>query len=245
MIAQEKDQRLTGIGQRLRDFRKQQGYRSQEAFAADVGSTRAAIAAYEIGKVEPTGAFLHNLSTKFGVDINYILTGKSEQEMPDFDTYLTRMGVDDTMKAIVTGYMALPPDKRKTVKEYIESLAAEIAAKKVAAAAKDEEPPTPVDKPPADAPPDRADTVGAMANPAAPLAESPPGAPVVSESVSGGDGVPPAPPYPTPPGLELDPDIEDKVKKIRAKLYAQAATRRMFTTSPSTEDASENKKSRP
>lgn len=153
MIAQEKDQRLTGIGQRLRDFRKQQGYRSQEAFAADVGSTRAAIAAYEIGKVEPTGAFLHNLSTKFGADINYILTGKSEQEMPDFDTYLTRMGVDDTMKAIVTGYMALPPDKRKTVKEYIESLAAEIAAKKAAPAAKDEEPPTPVDKPPADAPP--------------------------------------------------------------------------------------------
>lgn len=153
MIAQEKGQRLTGIGQRLRDFRKQQGYRSQEAFAADVGSTRASIAAYEIGKVEPTGAFLHNLSTKFGADINYILTGKSEQDVPDFDTYLTRMGVDDTMKAIVTGYMALPPDKRKTVKEYIESLAAEIAAKKAAPAAKDEEPPTPVDKPPADAPP--------------------------------------------------------------------------------------------
>lgn len=153
MVAQEKDQRLIDIGQRLRDFRKQQGYKSQEAFAEILGTTRSAYKNYETGTVEPTGAFLHNLSTKFGADINYILTGKSEQEMPDFDTYLTRMGVDDTMKAIVTGYMALPPDKRKTVKEYIESLAAEIAAKKVASAAKDEEPPTPVDKPPADAPP--------------------------------------------------------------------------------------------
>ena len=95
-----------------------------------------------------------NSARSFPIDrTNYILTGKSEQEMPDFDTYLTRMGVDDTMKAIVTGYMALPPDKRKTVKEYIESLAAEIAERKAAPAAKDEEPPTPVDKPPADAPP--------------------------------------------------------------------------------------------
>ena len=148
MIAQEKDQRLLDIGQRLRDFRKQQGYKSQEAFAVDVGSTRAAIAAYEIGKVEPTGAFLHNLSTKFGADINYILTGKSEQEMPDFDTYLTRMGVDDMMKTIIKGYMALPPDKRKTVKEYIESLAAEIAAKKTAA-----EPPADAAQAADDAPP--------------------------------------------------------------------------------------------
>ena len=197
MIAQEKDQRLTGIGQRLRDFRKQQGYRSQEAFAADVGSTRAAIAAYEIGKVEPTGAFLHNLSTKFGADINYILTGKSEQDVPDFDTYLTRMGVDDTMKAIVTGYMALPPDKRKTVKEYIESLAAEIAAKKVAPAAKDEEPPTPVDKPPADAPP-------------------------VSESD-------------TDEGLSPDPEIEEEIARIRAKLYSRKKTQEILTGSMPTE----------
>ena len=226
--ADDKKERMSAIGQRIKDLRKQLGYKTQEDFACATSTTRVAIASYEIGRAEPTAAFLQNLS-KLGVDTNYILTGKSEQEMPDFDTYLTRMGVDDTMKAIVTGYMALPPDKRKTVKEYIESLAAEIAAKKVAA----------------DAPPDRAATVGAMANPAAPFSESPPSAPVVSESVSGGDGVPPAPPYPTPPGLELDPGIEDKVKKIRAKLYAQAATRRMFTTSPSTEDASENKKSRP
>ena len=56
--------------------------------------------------------------------------------------------------------------------------------------------------------------------------------------------VPPAPPYPTPPGLELDPIIEDKVKKIRAKLYAQAATQHLFTTSPSIENSLENEKSR-
>lgn len=147
MQADNKEQRLREIGVRLRDFRKNLGYKSQETFASELGMKRPAYSHYELGESEPTGAFLHNLSTKFGADINYILTGKSEQEMPDFDTYLTRMGVDDTMKAIVTGYMALPPDKRKTVKEYIESLAAEIAERKAAAV------PAPAAKPPADAPP--------------------------------------------------------------------------------------------
>lgn len=126
MNEQKKDQRLIDIGQRLKNFRKFHGYKSQEAFAIDVGVNRSAYSHYESGHVEPTGAFLHNLSTKFGADINYILTGKSEQETPDFDTYLTRMGVDDMMKTIIKEYMKLPDAKRKTVKEYIETLASEI-----------------------------------------------------------------------------------------------------------------------
>lgn len=129
-MAAIKDSRLKEIGQRLKAFRKGHGYRSQESFALDVGSTRAAIAAYELGRVEPTGAFLHALSTKFGADINYILTGRSEQDMPDIDAYLTRMGIDEMAKTIIKSYMALPPDKRKIVKDYIDSLAAKIVANK-------------------------------------------------------------------------------------------------------------------
>ncbi|MBR2216505.1 MAG: helix-turn-helix transcriptional regulator [Selenomonadaceae bacterium] len=132
MQTTNKEQRLRDIGVRLRDFRKGLGFKNQENFASELGMKRSAYSHYELGESEPTGAFLHNLSTKFGADINYILTGKSEQEMPDFDTYLSRMGVDDMMKAIVKGYMALSPEKRKAVKEYIESLAAEIAARKAA-----------------------------------------------------------------------------------------------------------------
>ena len=206
MEALDRESHLKHIGERLKDFRKSCGYKSQESFASDLGITRGAYKNYELGKSEPTPAVLHNLSTKFGADINYILTGKSEQEMPDFDTYLTRMGVDDTMKAIVTGYMALPPDKRKTVKEYIESLAAEIAEGK--AAAKEKPPVSDSDTPPV-------------------------------------DGVPPAPEYYTPPGYDLVPEIEDKVKKIRAKFYAQAYTSQPPMTSPSTEPSSANEKSRP
>lgn len=130
MTAQKKDQRLVGIGQRLKAFRKTQGYKSQESFAETIGTTRSAYKNYETGNVEPTGAFLHALSTKFGADINYILTGRSEQDMPDIDAYLTRMGIDEMAKTIIKSYMALPPDKRKIVKDYIDSLAAKIVANK-------------------------------------------------------------------------------------------------------------------
>ena len=127
MAETQKDQRLIDIGLRLKDLRKKLGYKSQEIFAEAVNSTRPAIAAYERGAVEPTGAFLHNLSSKFGADINFILTGKSDKDIPDFDTYLTQMGVDDLMKTIIKSYMALPPAKRKIVKEYMEELAKEIS----------------------------------------------------------------------------------------------------------------------
>jgi len=129
----DRERRLKEIGSRLRDFRKQLGYKSQETFASELGMKRPAYSHYELGESEPTGAFLHSLSVKFGADINYILTGKNEQKMPDLDTYLTRMGVDDMMRSIIKGYMALPEPKRKIAKEFIENLAAEIVAKKNAA----------------------------------------------------------------------------------------------------------------
>ena len=127
MTETQKDQRLIDIGQRLKDFRKKIGYNTQKDFALAINTTRETLANYEVGRVEPTGAFLHNLSSKFGADINFILTGKSDKDIPDFDTYLTQMGVDDLMKTIIKSYMALPPAKRKIVKEYMEELAKEIS----------------------------------------------------------------------------------------------------------------------
>lgn len=130
MQVEDKEKRLKDIGGRLRDFRKNLGYKNQETFARELGMKRPAYSHYELGESEPTGAFLHNLSTKFGADINYILTGKSEQELPDIDAYLSRLGIDEMMKAIIKGYMKLSESKRKTVRDFIESLAAEIAAEK-------------------------------------------------------------------------------------------------------------------
>jgi len=125
----DKKERMSAIGLRIKNLRKQLGYKTQEELACATNTTRVAIASYEIGRAEPTAAFLQNLSM-LGVDTNYILTGKSEQELPDIDAYLSRLGIDEMMKAIIKGYMKLPESKRKTVRDFIESLAAEIAAEK-------------------------------------------------------------------------------------------------------------------
>ena len=60
---------------------------------------------------------------------------------------------------------------------------------------------------------------------------------------------PPAPEYYTPPGYEIVPEIEDKVKRYRATLYAKEAARQKLSTSPpsalSSEDSAAMQKSRP
>ncbi len=227
----------SNINQRIRQLRKDLGF-SQKELGDRISLKHGAISRIEQTGVTVTDQNIRLICDTFNVNEDWLRTGEGEMYESNDDTLLKQLAAEYKMEGgtleLIRNFLMLTAEQRAAIL-HAATIIAEANKKAMAAA----------QAAAADAPPDRAAPVGAMANPAAPLAESPPGAPVVSESVSGGDGVPPAPPYPTPPGLELDPAIEDKVKKIRAKLYAQAATRRMCTTSPSTGDASENEKSRP
>ncbi len=62
------------VGRRLREVR---GFdMSQEEFAAKLGISQSQLSKYERGLIAPPANVLASLKTKFGVSIDWLLTGK-------------------------------------------------------------------------------------------------------------------------------------------------------------------------
>lgn len=67
------------IGARLKEIRDKSGLK-QKPFADRIGTSSSYISEIESGKKIPGGEFLVSLKREFGVDINWLLTGKEGRE---------------------------------------------------------------------------------------------------------------------------------------------------------------------
>ena len=70
------------VGQRLREFRKELGYKQNE-FARKIGVKPQALYKYEKGLTETNDSLKQVLSTKFDMSIDWLLTGKGEKFIQD------------------------------------------------------------------------------------------------------------------------------------------------------------------
>ena len=75
--SQGKNNSVDDIGGRIRDTRKRAGL-SQVDFAASLAITQGFLSAVETGKNQPTAELLTRLANIYQADINWLLTGKSQ-----------------------------------------------------------------------------------------------------------------------------------------------------------------------
>ncbi len=66
----------SGLAQRLKAVRKQVLGLSQDELAAELGLSQPAISMYEKGECSPNADALQKLQARFGIDVNWLLTGR-------------------------------------------------------------------------------------------------------------------------------------------------------------------------
>lgn len=77
---------VLNLNDRIRQIRKDSSFKNQSDFANFLGTTRPAIASYELGKVIPNNTFLQLLCSKFNVSIDWLKFGKGEMYVQTDDS---------------------------------------------------------------------------------------------------------------------------------------------------------------
>ena len=119
------------INERVKAIRKSLKL-SQDEFGKRLGVSRGVITNIEFNKTEPKPLFIDLLCREFNVDENCLRTGEGEMflqldEDAELDLIFTEIELsdDDIIKQIIKSYWKLPEDKKATVKEFIQGIAAE------------------------------------------------------------------------------------------------------------------------
>lgn len=109
----------TPLGRRLRDVRSRLGFEDREAFASELGISKAALAYYERGERVPDATALTNYRAKFGVSLSWLIAAEGEMfdDLSKAPAPSTGVDVDllerlhDTVHAVFVECKQTPPPR--------------------------------------------------------------------------------------------------------------------------------------
>lgn len=117
-----------GLKDRLREIRKNLPKKTtQEAFAESLGTTRNAIASYELGKVIPTDTFIQLLCAKFNISEEWLRTGegemRQESETAMFSSFAQQYNLSEKERQAARYLLSLSSEDRQQILRVVEGLA--------------------------------------------------------------------------------------------------------------------------
>lgn len=111
------------LKERIKKARKEAGFKSQGKLAEFLGTTRPAIASYELGRVIPNDVFLQLMAAKLDISYDWLKYGAGKMHIGEKITPPLE-GLDDDDRAIMMIYAELPPAHRKILKNFAVQVAA-------------------------------------------------------------------------------------------------------------------------
>lgn len=122
---------ISELGKRLKLIRKEAGYKSQLAFAEELGTTRSAYSKYEVGDVLPADTVIQLICTKFNINEHWLRTGEGEMMAKKEDSFLAQLAdqyhLDAAQLALVRSFLSLDSDRRNVIIDAIKKAARDIA----------------------------------------------------------------------------------------------------------------------
>lgn len=99
---------------------------SQEAFGEKIGITKTSVSRLEKSERNPSEQTIKSICREFNVNYAWLKEGLGEMfsKLPEtlLDQVADEYNLDELDKIIVKGYMQLSEEKRKVIKEYLQSI---------------------------------------------------------------------------------------------------------------------------
>lgn len=117
------------MNERIKKLRKELGFTQQE-FADKIGMKRNTIANYETDRNEPSNSVISLICREFNVNESWLRTGEGEMFLPKptaaLDALAAEYGLSNDDYVLVEKFLALKPETRKIMLDYMRKVVAAV-----------------------------------------------------------------------------------------------------------------------